>query len=266
MNIKDKLCAGFCAGLDVRPVKSGLVIGTPFERGDGDRIGFYLAQRADGEWRLEDDGMTAASLIASGVDLRHGERAAEFARMLTSADAAYDPETLLITSKWLTDGEVAHAALRFVGLLMRVYELQMLHPDKVENTFKEDVKAAISQHFGKTTSVVWNCPVSDTMTDFIADAIISHHGKNAAIFIANADTRIYEAVMARALSKAAQRDGHIKFIAVLESERSKSISLKAQQRARNYLDAAPSFAGDISGAMSRIADILNFTPTEARLH
>lgn len=266
MNIKEELCVGFCSGLDVRKSKAGLVIGTPFERGDGDRIGFYLTQRADGAWRLEDDGIACASLIASGVDLLNGERAAEFGRMLASAAASFDPDSLFITSDWLAEEDVVPTALRFVGLLMRISELQMLHPDKIGSTFKDDVKTAISRHFAGSADIAWDAPVSENMKDFIADALVNHAGTSAAIFIASTDTRIYEAVMARALSKAAQRDTHIKFIAVLESERSKSITVKAQQRARNYLDASPSFQGDVGGAMSRIADLLNLPPSPSPVH
>jgi len=47
----------------------------------------------------------------------------------------------------------------------------------------------------------------------------------------------------------------LRVAAVLESERTKGLSMKAQQRARNHLDAAPSFQGDIQGAMDKLAEL-----------
>lgn len=256
MNLKAQLCASFCEGIEVQQVKAGLVVGTPFERGDGDRIGFYLVPGVDKRWRLEDDGMTVASLIASGVDIQSGERSADFKRMLSVSNVVFDPDSMLISSEWLEEKDISAASLRFVSLLLRLPELQMLHPDKISDTFREDVRNEISKYFGSERSLSWDAPVSPKLNDFQADAVLTDGNCQVAIFIATSDTRIYEAVMARALHKVDRSDVSIRFAAVLESERPKGISIKAQQRARNYLDAAPSFRGDALGAMARIADLI----------
>lgn len=255
MNIRDTLCAAFCAGLQIHKVPAGLAVGTPFDRGDGDKIGFYLIKGPGNTWRLEDDGMTVAMLVASGVDIETGERAVEFERMLAVASAVYDREGGDVHTAWLASEDVPAAALRFTSLLIRVMELNMLHPEKVAHTFRQDVLAALHQRFDHRADVEEGTSVLPELREFQADAMLNMAGAEPlAVFIATSDARIHEAVAARALARYQFRRP-LRVAAVIDGERSKYITVKAQERARNYLDAAPSFIGDEAASMTRIEEM-----------
>jgi len=255
MNLKEQLCAAFCAGLQIHEVPAGLAVGTPLAKGDGDLVGFYLISGKNGLWRVEDNGMTVAMLTASGVDVESGERAVEFNRMLAEAGAAYDAEHGELHSDWLEPEAIPAAALRFSALLIRVVDLQLLHPDKVANTFREDVLAALHKRFDDRAVLEEDTSLLPELREFQADAVLTAAGADPlAVFIATSDARIHEAVAARALAKY-QFHRAVRVAAVIDAERSKYITLKAQQRARNYLDAAPSFVGDEAASMTRIEEM-----------
>lgn len=199
-------------------------------------------------------------LIASGVNVESGERSGEFGRLLNEAHAEYDPTSGTIRTSWLQGTEIAGAALRFTALLIRVFELRMLHPEKVASTFREDVIAAIRDRFEGRVEIDIDAPVAPELAEFVADVVLtSPDSEPVAIFIATGDTRIYEAVMMRTIARY-RLQKKVRVAAVLESERPKGVSVKAQQRAHNYLDASPSFSGDQAGAMTRIEEMLIGSP------
>lgn len=255
MNVREELCAAFCAGLQIHEVPAGLAVGTPFDRGDGDKVGFFLVRGAENLWRVEDDGMTIAMLVASGVDITAGERAIELQRMLIAAGASYDSENGELHTGWLEDGEIPAAALKFTALMARILELKMLHPMKIANTFREDVMAALYSRFNGRAVINEDVGVLPEIHEFLADAVLSAPGVDPlAIFIATSDARVSEAVAARALAR--YRYGRkVQVATVIDGERSKYISLKAQQRARNHLDAAPSFIGGEEASMVRLEEV-----------
>lgn len=253
MNIADGLCRAFCEGIEIHNVPAGIAVGTPLVRPDGDRIGFYLIQNEAGLWRIEDDGFAVPLLVGSGVDIEEGERSAEFSDTISQAGATYiDGE---LRTGWLAEDAVPNAALKFTSMLLRIYDLVMLHPDRVRKTFMQDAMLAIREAFNGIAQISESAPISSGLDDFKADAILQHAGlPSLAVFIGTSDNRIYEAILARQLAK---QFGHkIKVAALLESEKPPGITLKVQQRARNYLDASPSFFGDKEGAMQRLIETL----------
>lgn len=267
MNIAEGLCRSFCEGVEVHAVPAGLAVGTPLVKPDGDRIGFYLINGNDGTWRIEDDGLTVPLLISSGVDVRTGERSSEFEEMLALAGATFDGEEGELHTDWLPSESIPRAALRFASLLLRLCDLAMLHPDKVQRTFKEDALAAIRQTFAGRAELEEDTGVDRRLSDFKADAVLRHPGLPAlAVFVATSDNRIYEAILARSLAKL--NGIPLKVAALIESERRSSISAKVQQRARNYLDASPSFEGDRDGAMRKLAETIGLDdiPQAAAIH
>lgn len=254
MNVKDALCRAFCDTVQVNEVPDGLAIGTPFARYDGDLVGFFLIRGADGLVRIEDDGMTLPGLIASGLDLSRGSRAQELEGMLKSAGAVFDQESCGIYTPWMQEEEIAGAALRFTSLMLRISDLQMLHPDKVTNTFYDDVMGDIERRFASKVNVVEKSPITADLPDFVADAIITGPGgPPLAVFVAVSDARVFDAVMGRTLARHVH-NVPVRVAAILEQERGSRLSLKAQQQARNYLDASPSFRAP--GAMIRLEEMV----------
>jgi hypothetical protein len=90
--MKDELCRAFCNEISVKEVPAGLAIGTPFRRGDGDRVAFYVVRDAalPGLARLEDDGETIPYLEACGVDFGTQTRMKAFESLLSEHAAEYD--------------------------------------------------------------------------------------------------------------------------------------------------------------------------------
>jgi hypothetical protein len=139
----------------------------------------------------------------------------------------------------------------------------LLHPDKVRRTFKEDAIAAFRKYFDGIASVEEDRPVAYAVSDFHADILLNFaNSAPLAVFIATADNRLYEAMLARSLARNMMLD--VRVAALLETERGSTISTKVQQRARNYLDASPSFKGDEQGAMGKFAEMLGMSPTSLK--
>lgn len=263
MNVKDALCRAFCDSVQVNEVPDGLAIGTPFARNDGDLVGFFLIRGGDGLVRIEDDGMTLPALVATGLDLSKGARAQELEDMLKLAGANYDPASCGLYTPWMNEADIAGAALRFTSLMLRINDLQLLHPYKVANTFYEDVMRDIERRFAGKVKVTEKSPILADLPDFVADAVITGPGcPPLAVFIAVSDARVYDAVMGRTLARHVHQQ-NVRVAAILEQERGARLSLKAQQQARNYLDASPSFRA--AGAMTLLEEMV-FGSTQQAVH
>ena len=250
--MKAALCKAFCDELDVRPVGAGLVVSTPFEGANGERLGFYIIRDGDDPtlFHLEDDGATIPLLEADGIDFGTDTRQAALTELLTEYRASYDVDLTTLVSASVSDEQVPAAALRFAAMLLRLRDFALLSPERVQNTFREDAARLIKAQIGSRAAVRENEAVSEDLADFPADLVIRATNRDpVAVFLGVSEQRISEAIM---LQMAATYEARtpVQVIGVLERET--ALSGRGRQRAANRLAALTYFRGDEAATVQRI--------------
>ncbi|WP_147156491.1 DUF1828 domain-containing protein [Reyranella soli] len=133
---KDAFCKAFCDGLRWEKVPAGHLVTTPFRLRDGDPIQFYVIETAprSRKYRIEDDGTSVSALKASGLDLAREQRLSAYDTMLAEYGIQRDGDTLALRTSSLPEKELPGAALKFVALLLRIQDLQLMAPRIVHST------------------------------------------------------------------------------------------------------------------------------------
>jgi hypothetical protein len=250
---KEMLCEAFCQDLDVASVPVGLVVRTGFMARDGDAIGFYLTRHPQlpGQWRVEDSGLVIPMLEAAGVNLESGARAQAFHRLLDEYSASFDADALELHSEYVAEQDLPAEALRFVALLLRVQDLELLSTESVASTFRDDVVAALDRHIAKHASIAYKVAPHESLREYEVDALISYEGNALALYLGTSDERVNEAVILR--MEISQRKSEIKVALMLEREKPSQINNRSLRRAMNRLDATTVYRDVEFGSLSRLA-------------
>lgn len=244
-------CNAFCDELKVTQVPCGLAVSTAFENPEGDRIGFYVVRNGD-KYRIEDEGTLFPLLDANGIDLSKGTRGDAFAHLQKEYSVSFNKDTLEFQTGLIDESEVAHASLKFTAFMLRVWDLMLLHPHSVANTFKDDAKKAIEDYFSNIT-IEHDTMIDDEHQFYVPDTILREVGKPpVAIYYATSASKVDEAVILRLDSNIHHDD--LKVVLLQESAKS-NISERSLSRAHNNLDAMPVFRGDMQAALAKIKSV-----------
>lgn len=251
---KQALCEAFCEELEIHDVPAGLAVRTPFAYSSGDSIGFYIVRDPNdsGMYRFEDSGLLVPMLEANGIALDSGPRAEAFVRLLGECGAEYDEESRELHSMYMPEIDIPTEAGRFVALLLRMQDFELLRPDAVASTFRFDVEKAITQRFSNVMKVEFRAKLSDAWDNYLADAIISpSHGEPLIVFFGTSEAKVDEAVIMHYDLRAKGYKNPIALI--LETAKPAHVTARALQRAQNRLEAIPAFRGDEDAAMEKLA-------------
>ncbi len=254
---KQLLCEAFCQDLEVSNVPAGLVVRTGFITRDGDAIGFYVTRHpADPAlWRVEDSGLVIPMVEAAGVNLESGSRALAFHRLLTEYGASFDSESAELHSEYVSETDLPSEAMRFVALLLRVQDLELLNTESVANTFREDVQSDLGQLTERGATVQFRVTPHRFLRDFEADALIQHGDESLALYFGTSDERVNEAVILWMESKTVHAG--LKVGLMLEREKAPQINNRSLRRAMNRLDATTVYRDDEIGSIAKIASLVN---------
>jgi hypothetical protein len=217
-SIRDQICSAFCNQIAVRRVPVGLAISTDFQSLSGDHLGFYVVRssRDHEQFRLEDSGTIVPMLEADGVNLHKGTRADFFRSLLASYNAEFDDNSRTLQTPYMSADELASSSLRFLALLLRMQDLEALHPTLVANTFAEDARKAIQSKFKDRADVTLDDYVSEDLADYVVDAIIRPQNFNpVAVYFATNQSRVDEAVILKMDSKT--KNPSLKVVLLLET-------------------------------------------------
>jgi hypothetical protein len=250
---KDDICNAFCGQIIVRDVPAGLAVQTPFAMQDGDLLGFYVVKSSDSDdFRLEDAGLLVPMIEASGANLETGTRAKEFRALLDEYGAEYDSDSMEICSSFMPARDIPAAAVQFVAMLLRVQDLQLLRTDVVENTFKDDAKAAISSLLAAVADIEFDAPPDPELADYSADIVIRSKatGAAAAVYLGTTEGHVSEAVSA--WLEAQLKSCSVKISMLCETEKP-PVTHKLMRRASNRLDSVSFFRDDETAAIEKIA-------------
>lgn len=249
--MKEELCRAFCDEIRIREVPAGLAVSTAFDGFGGEPIGFYvIGPDHAGRYHLEDDGTTIPLLEAHGADRENKTRAEAFEAMLEDAGAEVNEATAEIASKPVPYENLPGTAIKFVALLLRLQDLELLTPERVASTFKEDATRAIVE-----TLKDWDVDIREAESiaptiEFPADLLIRAPGRDpVAVFLAATEHRLLEAVIAQ-MAAMYETQTVCSVIALLD--RDTSVTKKARVKAGNRLSAVTYFEGDESAAIQRI--------------
>jgi hypothetical protein len=190
---------------------------------------------------------------AAGVNLDGGPRALAFHRLLDEYGASYDPEAMELYSEYVYEADLPSEAMRFVALLLRVQDLELLTHESVENTFRADVSEELRRVFDGKATLSFHAPPTPSLAEFEADVVIQRDAQTTlAVYLATTDARVDEAVMLWMENRFKKAD--VKVALILEKEKPAQISNRSLRRAMNRLEATPVFrGGDVQAAMDRLA-------------
>lgn len=260
--MKEQLCQLFCDGISVHRVPAGYAVSTAFSREDGDAVGFYvLSSPAEPDLaRLEDDGQTIPLLEVSGVDFSSETRGAALAELLSQFGAKIDHDESLIHTDYMPVARVPKAAVRFVELLIRLQDFSLLTKERVESTFRDDVRQQIRSVMPDVKVHEKENIVSE-LKEFEADFVIRDANyAPLGIFLGSSDERVYQAIVTKMAAEHEVKT-HCSVVALLEWDT--SITRKLRQMASNRLDAMPIFRGEERQSIIRVRQELQKHPTQA---
>lgn len=249
---KEELCRAFCNEISIKDVPAGLAVSTPFRRGDGDAVAFYVVadKTLPGLARLEDDGATIPYLQACGVDFETQTRMKAFEALLAEHNAEYDATEAIIHTRRMRQEDIPAAALRFVALLLRLADFMLLREEHVESTFKEDATKRIKEKIGDRAHISEDVLVSSKLTEIAPDLVIRAENRDpVAVFFAQSPPRVYDAIILQMAALYEAREP-LSVIALLEAEN--SVSREMQKRASNRLSAVTFWKGDEIASVQRI--------------
>ena len=248
--MKEALCKAFCDEITVREVPAGLAVGTGFGGIGDDPVGFYILGPDDeGNYRVEDNGLTVAIIEASGADFGVESRNEAFRSLLDIHAASYDEDHGELFIDNLSRDSVPSAALRFVALLMRVQDIMLMASERAASTFKEDALRSIREHI-TNAQIQEGEAVHPSISEFTADVVLRRTGAlPVAVIFAMTNQRVLEAVLMQTL---AQYEAKIEcnVVALLENDR--FLSQKTRQQASNRLAAMPIYRGDEEQSIRQI--------------
>ena len=250
--LRDSLCKTFCTSISVNPVPVGIAISTVFSGRDGDRLGFYVVEDADG-YRVEDDGDYLATLVASGVAVDQGTRGNLLDAILAESGATWDRDTYEIRTEAFGKDELGKRLTAFLSALIRVRDLEYLTRETVRSTFREDAIAALRDRFDTLATFQENEPVNKALKEYPADLIVRPRmkGQTGALFFATSNEKLLEAELLHMQIEQQNLEG-VRTIALIEDVELHGLSKRKYQRTQNRIDLAAIFRGDESGAVSRI--------------
>ena len=250
--MKHLICEAFCASLDVRNVPAGFAVSTPYANADGDPLLIYFVKDERSRWRLEDDGAQVPLLEANGVDLTSKMRGGAFDALLEEYGAKFDKDSRTIYSPPLAEVEIGVAAVRFVGLLLRLQDLALLSPAIVRSTFREDALAAIHVAFDGNAQVSEQADFSADLTGHPADVVI--RGPSAApvaIYFATSEERALQALVVK-MEAERYRDIAVSIILMLERSKANPVKPPTLSLAMARLDAVVAFRESTQDTLERI--------------
>jgi hypothetical protein len=248
---KELICAAFCDGLDIRSVPAGYAVTTPYTNSDGDPILIYCVHDERGRWRLEDDGTQVPLLEASGVDMSGASRKGAFQQLLDEYGVQFNVTAQTLYSDPLQDSELGEAAIRFIGLLLRLQDLSLLSPQIVRSTFREDALAAIHKAFDGRAAVQDQSSIGGDLPE--ADVVITGPSSvPVGGYLATSEERALHALVVK-MEADKYRDISASIILLLERSKDNPVKPSTLALAMARLDAVVSFRDAQRDTLDRIA-------------
>lgn len=199
MGIERSIRTAFCEGFRVREVPIGFAITTPFSWLGADPLTLYARVEGD-RIRFEDSGATLALLEDTSGDLSSEARVDALYMLAAEHGVVFDEDGNRFFTQWVDSSASERELVLFVSFMNRIQDMQLLNRDRVENTFREDLIEYIKEKLmGKYEIVERGEIAHPRFKGYVADLIVSGHGRSAAIYAATAEVKALEALLAAEL-------------------------------------------------------------------
>ena len=231
----ESICKEFCNNITIQNVPVGFAVGTVFRRNNGDKIGFYIVYKDKYRTmaRVEDDGLTIASLEAEGVNVFSGTRLEHFKKLLATADVFYDNQEHILHTNYVKVEEIAKLSLLFLEFLIKIQEMTHVSRKNTEKTFYSDVIESMIKHYDKKAKLFFGKEIDSIYQGSNADVVIHpENGEDLAVFIATHETKALEATILWT-DVHAKLSKFVKVMLVVDSPRTKIIKEHTYARATN---------------------------------
>jgi hypothetical protein len=232
MTLAKQICDALCKGFTVRQVPIGFAIASPFDWFTGDKMIFYARTRG-ALVRFEDSGATLFELEGAGVDLSSTTRMESLRELCAEAGVTWDEEEAQFFTDYVRPEGVGLAAIRFMSFMVRIQDMLLTVRQRVSNTFRDDLIAAVQQRFAPDGEVAINeAPVAE-LSYYVVDIVVRHKsGKLAAIFPATSEEKVLSATLFAKELELRHIDNVVPFL-VFEQAGSSKISRDTQAKAMN---------------------------------
>lgn len=260
--MKKEICRAFCDGVEVSYFKGGIAVSTAYLNHLGDKIGLYVLGPEDGPYRIIDNSLTVAFLEAEGAGIDTPSRRSAFQRLLDTYQASYDEEMGELFVDNVSKERLPRVILDFAALLLRMNDMLMLTHERVENTFREDVRKALKEELEGKAVILEDEPVSSELADVVPDMVFRAVNREpVALFLASTESKLWQAIHLQMMA-AYEAHTQISVVAMLESDSVASSKLRTQ--ADNRLDAVPRYKGAHRDAIQRV--VTEVLGKQASLH
>jgi hypothetical protein len=250
MELKAAICKAFCEGVEVSTFGGGLAISTPYRNRMGDKIGVYALGPEGGRYRLVDNALTIPNLIAEGVSFESESRLVALSALLDQYGANYNEEFGEIAIDSVAENELPKAILAFSALLLRIEDLLLTSVERVESTFKEDVKSALRNLLAKKVTITEDEPVDAKLPEITPDMTFFQKGRMpVALFLVTSEPRLWQAIH---LHMIAMHERHIGLAVVAMLQAETVVGQKLRAEADNRLDASPRYTANPHEAVNRV--------------
>jgi hypothetical protein len=249
-SLKERICAAFCAEIDVREIPNGFAIGTSHENSAGDRIGVYAIQGDDGAYRIMDTALSVALIESEGATLENSSRRAAFFDLITEYGIEYDQDYGELFIRNVSIDEIPNRILKFSYALLRLKDLIWLSVERTRDTFREDVRKAFRDALGGRADIREDEPVNDQLSEVVPDMVFAAAGHvPVALFIATNESKLWQAMHLQVLAEYETKTP-LSVIALLKSEG--DLPKKIVTKADNRLDAIPRYEDEPRAAIQRV--------------
>lgn len=251
LNIQDDICEALCGGFDVRPLKMGFAIRSPFTWFTGDHLTIY-ARVDGGRVRIEDDAASYAELTGAGVDFSTDTRLGILSGLMAEHGVEFDEVAVRFQTAWLSGQEAGAGAARFLAFMHRLQDLIFTTRDRVSNTFREDLFAALNERLGDDAEISVDEAAAEGLDDYVVDILVKHRsGKRLAIFTGTSEARALEAVLLAKELELNHADNVIPFL-IYQETNTKRVSRKTQSRAINSDLQLGTWDGGMNDVLSKV--------------
>lgn len=229
----------------------GYAISSPFKWITGDALTMYVRHDRS-KFRVEDDGTTYSELEAAGVDFASSTRLSILADLLKEHGTHFDQTEMIFYSDWVSEVQVGKSVSNFLSFMNRLQDLLFLNSERVKNTFKDDLFAALKAKLVGVAEVTKDDVPVPSLSDYSADIVIRHkEGRKAAVFAVSSERKALEAILFSKELELAEIKDVVPFL-VYEETNMTRVNKRTQSRAYNSDLELAAWDGGQSGVVEKV--------------
>ena len=197
-------------------------------------------------------------LEANGVDLSGKARREAFEHLLDEYGAQFNKDSRTLYSAPLAEAEIGAAAVRFVGLLLRIQDLALMSPQITRSNFREDALIAIHNAFDGRARIDEQAEVSPELVGQEADVVIRAPVPSAppvGVYFATSEERALQALVVK-MEAERYREIAASIILMVEHAKHNPVKELTLGLAMSRLDAVVSLRDSQQDTMERLAPVV----------